>query len=111
WLRPRVYHGRFGEGLFQSVYQPALTWWFQVFSMFEWQVGAAALVAAAGLATAVWHPALWVLGPMALGAVAATLGSVVSAARVSCRDAGWRGWERLRNESVVALMHLLQPLA
>src|SRR5207302_6857982 len=50
WLRPGVYHGRFGEGLFQSVYQPSLSWWFQLFAMFEWQVAAGSLIGAAGLA-------------------------------------------------------------
>jgi len=32
-FRPRVYQGQFGGAQFQSLYQPFLSWWFQVFTL------------------------------------------------------------------------------
>ena len=34
-FRPRLYQGRFGSAQFQSIYQPFLTWWFQIFTTAE----------------------------------------------------------------------------
>ena len=57
-FRPRIYHGFFCGAQFQSLYQPFLTWWFQIFSTVEW-LGITACTFAAGLLAHAFGPG-WV---------------------------------------------------
>lgn len=49
-FKPRIYRGFFAAGQFQSLYQPFLTWWFQIFSTAEWTVLSAATLLSGMLA-------------------------------------------------------------
>jgi GT2 family glycosyltransferase len=107
----RVYQGRFGGAQFQSLYQPFATWWFQVFMTAEWQVttlaGLAASLVAVGSAPRLGLALLAVFGLMTLF----SLGAAATAGWYGCREKKWRGWTALRGGSLVAFLHLAQPLA
>jgi glycosyltransferase involved in cell wall biosynthesis len=111
-FRPRVYHGFFCAAQFQSLYQPFMTWWFQIFSTAEW-LGLTGCSLASGLLAYSFGP-VWV-GHALVGV--AGLMSVLSIAAALL--AGWRGvsqkrWEgglRWRGLVLISLLHLLQPLA
>ena len=98
---PIVYHGTFGSGLFQSVYQPGRAHWAMLPSNLEWHAAAAA-VALAGVTFA---------SPLALGvaAVMVALAGVVAVlqaaqARIPAAHDG------LRSRSLVAVLCYAQPL-
>lgn len=111
-FRPRVYRGQFCGAQFQSLYQPFLTWWFQIFSTAEWVVLTSCSFASGFLS--------WALGPawvgfalLALAGVMSVLavGSALLAGTRALRVKQWSGGERWRGLAVVSLLHLLQPLA
>jgi glycosyltransferase involved in cell wall biosynthesis len=110
-LQPRIYQGRFGSALFQSLYEPCLTWWYQVFCTVEWQV-LGACVALSGL-LALSASARTALPLLAAGAAmaAATLGASGVAAARAIRAEGWRGRDRWQGFATVAFLHVVQPLA
>jgi len=111
-FRPRIYRGFFAAAQFQTLYQPFLTWWFQIFSTAEWVV-LALCTSLSGLLSMLFGPAF--LGPALLG-ISALMFALTAG---TCLLAGWRGvqnkrWEgadKWRGLSIVALLHLLQPLA
>ena len=111
-LRPRIYQGQFGGAPFQSLYQPFRTWWFQVFTTFEWQaltvsVAAAGvtLLAATQFTTAVVMLVIW------LSLLGATLAAAATAGFHACRAKRWRGWRAIAGLLLVTLLHVAQPLA
>jgi glycosyltransferase involved in cell wall biosynthesis len=111
-FRPRVYHGQFCAAQFQSLYQPFLTWWFQIFSTAEWVVLTLCCFLS-GLLTW-WAGPGWVA--MALIVTTTTMsllsiGAAVLAGGRALRVKQWRGLERRRGLAVVSLLHILQPLA
>ena len=110
-FRPRIYQGMFCGAQFQTLYQPFMTWWFQVFSTAEW-VGLAASIAASGLLTLLFGPAG--LGTALLGLVGVMLLMSVGAALLAGWRAlqvkRWRGRERWRGLALVSWLHMLQPL-
>jgi GT2 family glycosyltransferase len=103
--RRRIFHGSWGSGLFQSVYEPAPGFLTSLPLMPEWYLLLAGLAALSALAL-LWTPLL-IAVPLLVGATAALLAqSGWSAAAASpVREKGWRRW------SLTALLHLLQPLA
>lgn len=109
-FRPRVYQGRFCGEPFQSIYQPFLTWWFQVFTTAEWQVlswltilsGVLGLISGAAAG-----PVLAIVGALMYGI---TCASVTVPAWHASLTKKWRGVECLRGSLIVGLCHLLQPL-
>ncbi|NQU12420.1 glycosyltransferase [bacterium] len=110
-FRPRIYQGWFGGAQFQSLYQPFLTWWFQVFTTAEWQaatwcVGLTGLFAwlsgSAGAAGALGTAAAMILASLFVAGLAG-----VHAARAK----QWRGGRRVLGTVTVAALHLVQPLA
>jgi glycosyltransferase involved in cell wall biosynthesis len=111
-FRPKVYQGFFGGAQFQSLYQPFLTWWYQIFSTAEW-LGLSGCTMASGLLATGFGP-LW-LGRGLLGLASAML--LLSA--TTSLLAGWRavqqkrwsGSQRWRGLALVSLLHLWQPLA
>lgn len=111
-FRPRLYRGQFCGAQFQTLYQPFLTWWFQIFSTTEW-VGLTACVLLSGLLSVWWGPAWLGWGMSGLAGLMAVL-SVAVALLAGWRGVQmkhWTGWNRWRGLAVVSLLHILQPLA
>jgi glycosyltransferase involved in cell wall biosynthesis len=111
-FRPRVYHGHFGAAQFQSLYQPFLTWWFQIFSTAEWVVLTSCTLLSGFLT--MWFGPAW-LGPgmIALAGLmfALSTGASLLAGWRGINNLRWRGAKRCRGLFIIALLHLLQPLA
>jgi glycosyltransferase involved in cell wall biosynthesis len=111
-FKPRIYRGQFCGAQFQTLYQPFLTWWFQIFSTAEWMV----LTTCMGLSgmLSLWAGPEW----LGIGLLGLTMGMILMSIGASLL-AGWRGaqvkkWQGgafWRGLLVVGLLHLLQPLA
>jgi GT2 family glycosyltransferase len=110
-FRCKVYHGSFCGEPFQSIYQPFLNWWFQVFTTVEWQ-GLTAGVMLAGVIGLTWTRAA-ATGLLGLGLtmLGLCLGSSVLCASHASRRKRWPRAMRLRGVILVAWLHLAQPLA
>jgi glycosyltransferase involved in cell wall biosynthesis len=107
----RVYQGTLGGAQFQSVYQPFLTWWFQIFTAAEWQ-GLTVLTLASGAAGLYQQaPGAWVATGAGILQLLLGVGSAVLCATQSSRRAPWKGLQRTRGVTTVSFLHLAQPLA
>lgn len=111
-FRPRIYRGYFCGAQFQTLYQPFLTWWFQIFSTAEWAV-LTTCTALSGL-FAMWFGPGWVsfglwglTGLMLLFSVGVSSLAGWRAARAK----QWTGWKRWKGFFIITLLHLIQPLA
>ena len=111
-FHPRIYRGAFCGAQFQTLYQPFVTWWFQIFSTAEWLTLTASLLLSGLLSL--------VAGPAGLGGTLLGLSGAMSALSVgTALLAGWRGvrqkrWTGVRwarGLAVISVLHLLQPLA
>ena len=108
--RWRIYYGVWGSGLFQSVYQPAVSGLQAVALMPEWYLVAGAL-AVLSLFGAVWTPLLLAL-PVSLLAFCAPLTlAAVNAARASFPNPPVSSRESMRLRALTALLHVMQPQA
>ncbi len=111
-FRPKVYHGLFGGAQFQSIYQPFLTWWFQIFTTFEWQVTTSLMAAAAALSLTAGH---WVSASILAAICLMMLVIMLAAARLVAQHATlvkrWNGPESAKARALVAFLHIAQPLA
>lgn len=111
-FRPRIYHGFFCAAQFQSLYQPFLTWWFQIFSTVEW-LGLTVCALAAGLLACGFGPN-WV-GDLLISLTVLmgtlSLGAALLASWRGVHQKRWRGAQRWRGLALVSLLHLLQPVA
>lgn len=111
-FQPRIYRGYFCGAQFQTLYQPFLTWWFQIFSTAEWTV-LTICTALSGL-LAIWFGPKWI--SFCLWSLA---GIMFLLSIGTCSLAGWRavnmkqwtGYNRWRGLFIVTLLHMLQPLA
>lgn len=109
---PRIYRGYFCGAQFQTLYQPFLTWWFQIFSTAEWAI-LATCTALSGLLAMQFGPKWISIGLWGL------TGLMMLLSIGTCSLAGWRatnvkqwtGWNRLKGVFIVTLLHLVQPLA
>lgn len=111
-FRPRIYRGYFCGAQFQTLYQPFLTWWFQIFSTAEWLVLISCSLASSLLASLTGPKWLAVL-MLAVGTVM-TLFSIATASLAGIRAAQnkrWRGGKLWLGSIVISSLHLLQPLA
>lgn len=96
---PIIYHGTFGTGLFQTLYQPSPAHWAMLPGTLEWHVAAGVLAAA----SFVW-PWAW-LGVVAMLLLSLTVAALQAAqARVSPQHDGLRG------RCLITLLSYLQPL-
>ena len=111
-FQPKIYRGFFGSAQFQTLYQPFLTWWFQVFNTAEWAVLTVCTLLSGVLA--------WVFGPAMLGTgmvalaglmTVVALGTALLAGWRGVRNKRWRGAKRWKGLAVVGLLHMLQPIA
>ena len=111
-FRPRVYRGYFCGAQFQSLYQPFLTWWFQIFSTAEWVVLTGCSFLSGLLAW--WAGPAWVgLGLVNLAGLMMlmSMGASLLAGWRAVRVKHWEGRDRWRGLAMVSLLHILQPLA
>jgi len=108
--RARIYHGTWGTGLFQSVYEPRSGLLAALPSLPEWYLVIAALAALSSLAT-VWQPMLLLLPLLGLAVGVLLVEPVLAAIRASFGTVPRTHLSRLRLRSVTALLYLLQPLA
>ena len=110
-FRPRVYQGQFCGAQFQSLYQPFLSWWFQVFTLIEWQLLAGCTLLA-GLLGAWREP---VIGVATLAVAVAMIGLTITAALLAgfraAHSKKWRGNEKWRGVSTVSTLYIVQPIA
>jgi cellulose synthase/poly-beta-1,6-N-acetylglucosamine synthase-like glycosyltransferase len=111
-FHPRVYRGFFCSAQFQALYQPFLTWWFQIFSTAEWLVLTAcsfltAFLALSADAKLVATGMLGLSGLMLLTTVGASLLAGWRALKIK----RWKGAQRWRGLALVSLLHVLQPIA
>jgi GT2 family glycosyltransferase len=108
--RARIYHGTWGTGLFQSVYEPRSGLLAALPSLPEWYLVIAALAALSSLGT-VWQPMLLLLPLLGLAVGVLLVEPVLAAIRASFGTAPRTRLTRLRLRSITALLYLLQPLA
>jgi glycosyltransferase involved in cell wall biosynthesis len=111
-FRPRVYRGTFCGAQFQTLYQPFLTWWFQIFSTAEWLTLTACCLLSGGLSLA-FGPAWLGAGLIGLSAAmtAISLATALLAGWRGVTQKRWRGARWWRGLALIGLLHLLQPLA
>jgi hypothetical protein len=106
--RSRIYHGIWGSGLFQSLYEPAPGLISSLPLMPEWYLLLSILgvLSACGL---IWKPLLLAL-PLFLLSAAAPICAAFNAVRVSFSPARSRAnvW---KTQSVTTLLYVMQPLA
>jgi O-antigen biosynthesis protein len=107
--RHRIYQGRWGLALFQSVYEPARGTLASLPLMPEWFLLIAVLGVLALLGLT-WPPLLWAVPPLCLAAAAPLAQAIASAIKADLPRQLSVG-QRLRMRSVTALLHLLQPIA
>jgi hypothetical protein len=111
-FRPRIYRGYFCGAQFQTLYQPFLTWWFQIFSTAEWAVLTLCTVLSGMLA--MWFSTKWVAsGLLGLAGLMffLNLGTCLLAGWRAVNVKQWTGWNCARGLFIVTLLHIVQPLA
>lgn len=110
-FRPQVYQGRFGSAQFQSLYQPFLTWWFQIFTTAEWFICELCVLLVAVLAFS-QHPVVTaVAGGLFAGMLSLTLGSATIAGGLAGKNKKWEGARLRWGRACVAGLHIVQPIA
>lgn len=97
--RPVIYHGIWGGGQFQTLYQPGPAHWATLPSTLEWQMVALAL---AGLA--LMHKEVWPL-PVAMAGL-----SVLVATIRACQAPLPRQYHGPHARLLIAVLHYVQPL-
>jgi O-antigen biosynthesis protein len=111
-FNPKIYRGTFCAAQFQTLYQPFMTWWFQIFSTSEW-VMLTLCTFASGLLSRSFGPEL--LGSILVFLSAAMLLTTVATSFLAglrgIRNKRWRGADATRGICIIGLLHVLQPLA
>jgi cellulose synthase/poly-beta-1,6-N-acetylglucosamine synthase-like glycosyltransferase len=111
-FRPRIYRGFFAAAQFQTLYQPFLTWWFQIFSTAEWLVLTACTFLSGLLA--VWFgppmPGFGMIGASGFMLLFTIATSLLAGWR-AVQNKKWKGSQRFRGVVIVGLLHVLQPLS
>jgi O-antigen biosynthesis protein len=110
-VQERVFYGTWGSALFQSIYQPMPGTLRTLLLMPEWYLVVMVLVGLSLLGGVLWTP-MWLISPLALVAIAATLIQVGrSAAQAKFPNQPKSRFDRWRRYSLTAVLYLLQPLA
>ncbi|URD51291.1 glycosyltransferase [Chroococcidiopsis sp. CCNUC1] len=110
-VQERVFYGTWGSALFQSIYQPMPGTLRTLLLMPEWYLVVMVLVGLSLLGGVLWTP-MWLISPLALVAIAATLIQVGrSAAQAKFPNQPKSHFDRWRRYSLTAVLYLLQPLA
>lgn len=108
----RIYHGRWGMALFQSLYQPALDLWRALPLMPEWYA-IVALLGGLSVLGMFWSPLLMGVLPLLAASIAITLLQAFMGASRACalRRHPRRGFTALREFALTTWLFLLQPYA
>ncbi|HMB89840.1 MAG TPA: glycosyltransferase [Rhodothermales bacterium] len=106
--RWRIYYGKWGTSLFQSLHAPRLSVSESLPLIPEWYflIAAMAIISAIGL---FWPPLLWVSLLLAIAVVSLLIQAGRSAARIWLTHTSGHSLKRLRY--LIAFLHLMQPLA
>lgn len=110
-LRNRIYHGVWGSALFQSLYQKPIGGLSSLPLMPEWFLVIAALtvLAAAGF---FWTPLLVPTVPLLVLSIAIPMiQALMSASGAKFPNKTLSRWQRVKLVSLIAILHLQQPLA
>jgi GT2 family glycosyltransferase len=110
WRRGRINYGTWGTALFQSIYQPANSFWGSIPQMPEWYL-VLAMLGALSVAGSVWWPLRVALPLCVLGISLSLLQAGLSATRACFTNDSGSRLGRLKLRCLVAWLHLLQPLA
>jgi GT2 family glycosyltransferase len=110
WRRWKIYYGRWGTGLFQSVYQRAPSTLASLPLVPEWYL---VILALAGLSATglLWTPLLFALPLFALALGSVVLQSARGATRASFQCPPSSRLARLSRRALTGLLYMLQPLA
>ena len=111
-FQPKIYRGVFGSAQFQTLYQPFMTWWFQIFSTAEWLV-LTVCTFLSGLLS-MWYGPPTLGAGMVIGSIAmflVSLGTSFLSGWRAVRNKRWKGKDAARGCVTVGLLHLLQPIA
>ncbi len=111
-FQPKIYHGHFCGAQFQTLYQPFQSWWHQVFSTAEWLLLTFSAFAAGLLSIFFGPPAMgWALVGYSGLMLSLSVAAALMAGARGVQNKRWKGRERWRGLFMVAMLHLLQPLA
>jgi O-antigen biosynthesis protein len=110
WRRERIFHGTWGTGLFQSIYQPASGALGNLPLMPEWHLFGLAFAALSVLGVD-WSPLILFLPLFFLTLGASLLQAGLSAAHAPFASTLAPPTARLKLGAITGLLHLLQPLA
>ncbi|HEX6385852.1 MAG TPA: ATP-binding cassette domain-containing protein [Anaerolineae bacterium] len=110
WRREQINYGPWGTGLFQSIYQPAPGLLGSLPQMPEWYLIIIVLAALAALGI-FWTPLLLALPLLLLAGCASLIQAALGAAQATFPGAPPSRAGRLKQYSLTAFLHLLQPLA
>jgi len=108
--RPMIRYGTWGEGLFQSIYEPAPG----TFSSFLLAPESLLLIGALGVVSALstlWSPLLLTLPAFCVGAIAVFSRAFLSGWAANPAVPGRSGLETLQRRDLTALLFFLQPVA
>ena len=110
WRRGRIYYGSWGTALFQSIYQPANSFWGSIPQMPEWYL-VLAMLGALSVPGSVWWPMRIALPLFAVGISLSLLQAGLSSTRACFTSDSGSRLGRLKLRCLTAWLHLLQPLA
>jgi glycosyltransferase involved in cell wall biosynthesis len=109
---PKIYRGHFCAAQFQTLYQPFMTWWFQIFSTAEWLMLTACTflsgVFSMQAGPAFLGPGLLVLAGLML---LMTIAAAALAGRRGAQNKRWVGMQAFKGAAIIGMLHILQPLA
>jgi GT2 family glycosyltransferase len=108
--RWKIYYGRWGTGLFQSVYQPAPGLLGSLPLMPEWYLVMAAFAGLSALGL-LWTPLLLAVPLLAAAVTALVFKATLGGAHASVAAAGGSRVRRLRMRLRTTLLYMLQPAA
>jgi len=111
-FEPKIYRGTFCSAQFQTLYQPFLTWWFQIFSTAEW-LTLTACSFLSGVLSWWFGPAPLAVGLVTLSILmfAMTVGTCYLAGRRGAQNKRWTGGDYWKGLIIIGALHVLQPLA
>jgi hypothetical protein len=109
---PKIYRGQFCAAQFQTLYQPFMTWWFQIFSTAEW-LTLTACAFLSGVFSMRAERTFLGYGLLALAGLMLLM-TIGTAALAGCRGAQNKRWTRMqafKGAAIIGVLHILQPLA
>ena len=106
--KDRIFHGTWGNALFQSVYQPAGSFINSIPLMPEWYL-LSAVLCFLGCMGFLWSPLLWCLPAFALSVIIVILQAAVSAKKNSALPP--RLQKKYKYHLMIVVLHMVQPVA